>query len=86
MATFTEDFTRMREDFDQSHQDRQEFVQGIIDDEVEDCKNRQEFCQQVRDDVAEMRQENRSFMNTVLKPFAADLKAGGAIFRGGRMA
>ena len=68
MATFTEDFTRMREDFDQSHQDRQE------------------FCEQVRDDVAEMRQENRSFMNTVLKPFAADLKAGGAIFRGGHMA
>ena len=68
MATFTEDFTRMREDFDQSHQDRQE------------------FCEQVRDDVATMRQENRSFMNTVLKPFAGDLKAGGAIFRGGRMA
>ena len=86
MATFTEDFTRMRQEFDDSFQERQEFVQGIIDDEVEDCKNRQKFCQEVRDDVAAMRQENRSFMDTVLKPFAADLKAGGAIFRGGPMA
>ncbi len=43
MATFTEDFARMRQEFDNSFQERQEFVQGIIDHEVEDCKNRKEF-------------------------------------------
>jgi len=67
MATFTEDFTRMREEFDQSHDDRIAFVQ------------------KVRDDTAEMRQEHQGFMHDVLKPFAADLKAGGEIFRGGAM-
>ena len=43
MATFTEDFTRMRQEFDDSFQERKEFVQGIIDNEVEDCKMRKEF-------------------------------------------
>ena len=86
MATFTEDFTRMREEFDDSFQERQQFVRDITAHEAEAKNERQEFCQQVRDDVAAMRQENRSFMNTVLNPFAADLKAGGEIFRGGPMA
>ena len=75
MATFTEDFTRMREDLDQSHE---EFDQSHED--------RQEFCRQMRDDVAAMRQENRSFIKTSLKPLAADLRAGGKTFCGSYMA
>jgi len=85
MATFTEDFTRMREEFDNSFEERKQFVRDITAHEAEDRMARQEFVQGVRDDVATMRQENQQFMDDVLKPFAADLKAGGEIFRGGPM-
>ncbi|MFH1923655.1 MAG: hypothetical protein ABIP48_27660 [Planctomycetota bacterium] len=86
MATFTEDFTRMRQEFDDAFQERKEFVQGITANEAEARKERQEFVQGIRDDTAEMLEGHRQWMNETLKPFAADLKAGGEIFRGGPMA
>ena len=70
MATFTEDFTRMRQDFDQSLADRKQFVQNIRDS--------------VPPLLAGFRQahaEMASQLRTELKDFATDLKAGGSIFR-----
>lgn len=89
MATFTEDFARMRQEFDHSLQERQEFVQGVIDNEVEDGKNRQKFCNHIEQDCAERMENNQHQFNEManqvrseLTDFAADLKTGGKIFNG----
>jgi len=70
MATFTEDFTRMRQDFDQSLADRKQFVQGIRDSVPP-------LLAGFRQAHAEMARQQR----TGLKDFRTDLSAGGAIFR-----
>jgi len=81
MATFTEDFARMRNEFDNSFQERREFVQGVIDHEVEDVKNRKEFCKRNQNETAAMLNSHRQWINGTLKPLVADLTAGGKIFR-----
>jgi len=79
MATFTEDFTRMREEFDQSHQDRQEL-----------CEHLKEDCGQFKEDCAEQMQANREWFKGIrdqvrseLADFAGDLKAGAKVFHRG---
>ena len=72
MATFTEDFTRMRQGFDQSHDDRQAFCEHI----AQDCAER---TSRDRQSLKEMGDQLRS----ELADFAGDLKGGGRIFRGG---
>ena len=74
MTTFTEDFTGMREEFDQSHQDRQEFCEHL----TEDCAERTETNRQ---ELKEMGDQVRG----ELADFAGDLKTGGKIFRRGFM-
>ena len=78
MATFTEDFTRMRDDCDRSRNDRRQFSQDMSA-EVQQHKNeahallgsfhssRAEVATQLRNDLAD---------------FTADLRIGGEIFRG----
>lgn len=80
MATFTEDFTRLRQDCDQSHQDRLDLIdniqgeiQTLRDETVPDLIGgfraaHNEMATQLRGDLAE---------------FAGDLSTGGEIFRGG---
>ena len=74
MATFTEDFTRMREDFDQSHEDHQQFCDHL----TEDCAQRMESNQQWLKEMGDQ-------MRSELADFAGDLKTGGKTFRGGFM-
>jgi len=81
MATCTEDFTRMREECDQSHEDRQTL-----------CEHLEEDCEQFKEDCAEQTKANREWFKGIrdqvrseLAEFAGDLKAGGKIFRRGFM-
>ena len=74
MATFTEDFTRMREEFDQSHQGRQEFCEHVKQDCAERTGRDQQWLKEMGDQV-----------RSELADFAGDLKGGGGIFRGGPM-
>lgn len=84
MATFTEDFTRMRQGFDQSQEDRQrlfeqtrEQVQQMACGVQEQLAGfRQEF-QQMRGEIAEAADRVR----IGLREFGTDLKGGGRIFR-----
>ena len=82
MATFTEDFTRLRQDFDQSHEDRLESIQNIRTE-----------SQAIRDEVPGLlagfradRAEMGSQLRSDLAEFAGDLATGGEIFRGGQPA
>ena len=70
MATFTEDFTRMRQDCDNSRAERRQLVQ-------DNCEHVKNMLAGFRHDHAEM----ASQLRTKLKDFATDLKAGGSIFR-----
>ena len=70
MATFTEDFTRLRQDCDDARAERRQLVQ--------------DNCEHVKNMLAGFRQQHAemaSQLRTELKGFATDLGAGGAIFR-----
>lgn len=70
MATFTEDFTRMRQDCDNSRAERRQLVQ----DNCEHVKSMLAgFCHHHAEMASQLRTE--------LKDFATDLKAGGSVFR-----
>jgi thiamine phosphate synthase YjbQ (UPF0047 family) len=72
MATFTEDFTRIREEFDQSFEDRQEFCEHIR----EDCAEQMEHNHQWQKNMGD-------HLRSELADFAGDLRAGGDTFRKG---
>lgn len=86
MATFTEDFTGMREEFDQAHRERQELYEHL----KEDCEHLKEDCEQFKEQCAEQMKANREWFNGIrdqvrseLADFAGDLKAGAKVFRRG---
>jgi len=77
MATFTEDFTRMRQDCDNSRaerrqlvQDTSEYVQNLAHSTGQDLKR-------MHDDTAAMAEK----LHTELKDLSTDLSSGGGIFR-----
>lgn len=78
MATFTDDFTKLREDSDQAHKDRQEFYDKMRG-EVE------QLAVETRNQLTTFRAELTEMSNHLrdsLKQCATDLKTGGDIFRG----
>ena len=72
MATFTEDFTGMRKEFDQSHEDRLEFCEHLTEDYEERMESNHQWQKEMGD---ELRSE--------LADFAGDLATGGKTFRKG---
>ena len=86
MATFTEEFTRMRQDFDQAQADRHQ----LFHDTREHVQN---MVQGVKDQLAGFRQNMRdmhdgiaeaaSQVRTGLREMSTDLHTGGNIFRKG---
>jgi len=86
MATFTEEFTRMRQDFDQAQADRHQ----LFHDTREHVQN---MAQGVKDQMAGFRQNMRdmhdgiaeaaSQVRTGLREMSTDLHTGGNIFRKG---
>ena len=70
MATFTEDFTRMRQDCDDARAERRQLVQ-------DNCEHVKNMLAGFRQAHAEMARQQR----TELADFRTDLSAGGAIFR-----
>ncbi len=86
MATFTEEFTRMRQDLDQAQAERQQLFQ----DTREHVKN---MAQGVQDQLAGFRQNMRnvhdeiaemaSQVRTELREMSTDLHTGGNVFRKG---
>lgn len=90
MATFTEDFTRMRQEFDQSQSDRQAFCEHITQDCAERTERNQQSLKELRQQDAERSNRDRQWLEEMgnqlrsdLADFAGDLAAGGKIFRGG---
>ena len=86
MATFTEEFTRMRQDFDQAQADRHQLFDDYPRARAEHGPGRQGqlagFRQNMRnmhDEIAEMAGQVR----TELKEMSTDLHTGGDIFRKG---
>ena len=77
MATFTEDFTRMRQDCEEAQEDRHHFF--------EQMRNRvEQLAEETRNDMARFRAEHNQMANGLrdhLKQLATDLKTGGGIFR-----
>jgi hypothetical protein len=86
MATFTEEFTRMRQDFDQAQADRHQ----LFHDTREHVQN---MVQGVKDQLAGFRQDMRDMhdhlaemagqVRTNLRDMSTDLHTGGDIFRKG---
>jgi hypothetical protein len=91
MATMSETFTRMRDDFDQAHQSRRQLIRDLQAEVqthaaetarllAEDSENRQaEFTaamEQLRAEVSGQAAQTRG----ALAEFAADLHQGGAVF------
>ncbi len=81
MSTFTEDFTRLRDDCDRSRQDRRQFYQDVRTAVQEIEEEAHAFLDEFRDNHAEMATQLRSD----LADFAGELKAGGEIFRNGHL-
>jgi hypothetical protein len=91
MATMSETFTRMRENFDQGHQDRQQLIRDLQAEVqahaartaewlAEESENRQaEFAAQMENLRAEISGQAAQTRG-VLADFAADLHGGGAVF------
>jgi len=86
MATFTEEFTRMRQDFDQAQADRDQLFRDTRD-------HVQSMAQGVKDQLAGFRRnmqdvhekiaESASQVRTELREMSTDLHGGGNIFRKG---
>jgi len=72
VATFTEEFTGMREEFDQAHDDHLQFCQDLTEDCAERAENNQHWLKGMGDQV-----------RSELADFAGDLRTGGDIFRAG---
>jgi len=86
MATFTDEFTRMRQDFDQAQADRQqlfadthEHVQNLAHGVQQQLAGFRQDMQNVHHEVAEMAGRVR----TELKDLSTDLHTGGNVFRKG---
>lgn len=85
MATcFTDDFTRMRQDFDQAQADRhqlfddtREHVQDMADGVKEQLAGFRQNMRDMHDGIAEMASQVR----TNLSDLSTDLHTGGGIFR-----
>lgn len=93
MATFSETFTRMRDEFDQSHEHRQQLLRDLVDEVkthaaqtasqlAEQARNRRaDFNAQMgnlRARVRDQRNQTRGWLAEVL----ADLRQGGELFHG----
>jgi nitrate/nitrite-specific signal transduction histidine kinase len=77
MATYTDDFTRMRQEADEAHEERQQLMRDIQ-------HQVQEMADGVREQLAGFRhelQEMSDALKTELREFHTDLKTGGEIFR-----
>jgi Asp-tRNA(Asn)/Glu-tRNA(Gln) amidotransferase C subunit len=86
MATFTEEFTRMRQDFDQAQderhqlfQDTREHVRNMVRGVKDQLAGFRQNMQDMHDGIAEKADQVR----TELREMSTDLHAGGAIFRKG---
>jgi hypothetical protein len=84
MAVFTEEFTRMRQDFDQAQADREqlssdtrEFVQNMAQNVKEQLAGFRGNMQHMHEEVAAMAGQVRDN----LRDLHTDLSAGGKIFR-----
>jgi uncharacterized membrane-anchored protein YhcB (DUF1043 family) len=77
MATFTEDFTRMRQECDNSRAERRQLVQ-------DNCEYVQNLAHSTRQDLKRMHDETAEMadkLRTELKDLSTDLSTGGGIFR-----
>ena len=79
MATFTEDFTRMRQDNDQAQADRFQLIQDTHDWVQDKARGVHQLMQDMHDKTAEMARQ----LHTELKDFSTELHTGGSIFRKG---
>jgi hypothetical protein len=91
MATMSETFTRMREEFDQAHQNRRQLIHGLQAEVqahatqtakqlAEESENRQaEFASQMENLRAQVTGQAAQTRGA-LAEFAADLHQGGAVF------
>ena len=77
MATFTEDFTRMRSDNDQAQADRFQLIQDTHDWVQDKARGVHQLMQNMHDRTAEMAAK----LHTELRDFSTDLSTGGSIFR-----
>ena len=84
MATFTDNFTRMRQDFDQAQADRdqlfqdtREYVQNIAEGVKDQLAGFRQNMRDVHDGISEMACQVRS----ELQDLSTDLRTGGGIFR-----
>ena len=77
MAIFTDDFTRMRQDFDQAQADREQLIQDTHDWVRDKACSVQQLMQDMHDKTAEMADQLR----TELQELSTDLHTGGSIFR-----
>jgi hypothetical protein len=78
MATcFTDDFTRMRQDFDQAQANRDQLIQDTHDWVQDKASSVQQLMQDMHDKTAEMAGQLR----TELQNLSTDLHTGGSIFR-----
>ena len=77
MAIFTDDFTRMRQDFDQAQADREQLIQDTHDWVADKACSVQRLMQDMHDKTAEMADQVR----TELQELSTDLHTGGSIFR-----
>jgi hypothetical protein len=84
MATFTEEFTRVREDCDQAHEERRQILEDTRKQVEQMAHDVQEQLMGFRDNMQKMHGEIAEAANQVrtnLKDLAVDLKTGGSIFR-----
>ena len=86
MATFTEEFTRMRQDFDQAQADRNQLyentrnhVQNMAQGVKEQLCGFRQHMHEMHDEIAEM----ASRVRAGLKDMSTDLRGGGDVFRKG---
>ena len=79
MATFTEDSTRMRQDFDQAQADRDQLIRDTHDWVQDKACGVRQLMQDMHDKTAEMASQVR----TELHNLSTDLHTGGGIFRKG---
>lgn len=77
MAVFTEEFTRMRQDFDQAQADREQLIQDTCKWVQDKASDTQQLMQDMHNETAEMADRVR----TGLKELHTDLNTGGNIFR-----
>ena len=77
MATFTEDFTRMRQDCDDARAERRQLVQDTSEYVQNLAHSTRQDIKRMHDKTAEMADK----LHAELKDFSTDLSTGGGIFR-----